>query len=381
MSKLELKLLDWNPFKQIGITTTSEITSIEKIAACTFSPPTFELEFQKLSYNSFDFINLEEKTFGCLKFGSASRPAPRMTKEHSVSLDKEEAPDSAIESEHHNTSMIPQKRSFIDDDLLSILHSRKKSRKYDDDNTSATFHGATMFRIVDQKINRHQKIRSSPVSTALEPLKTPQILFEPARNPRRILVNATKIKENHRIIQYLSNKTNLQLVEQDLPFKCDFIIDPTSCIFIAQLDLFFQLQADNTMFYEHIFKSLHSEFKTVVILLKYPEILDTADRDVFWKIRLFLQPPDFQLFLTKETPQGIGKWIDMLSNNPRDDQPPDSHPFLLLHLNKFLVQKLLSRYTLEQILLMSTTEESKELSDLLTGTQLKRIQKLMSLGW
>ncbi|CAR31097.1 ZYRO0E09768p [Zygosaccharomyces rouxii] len=381
MCKSELKQWDWNPFKQIEKTAIAESTTRETIATYAFNPPIFVLEFHKFPYNSFDFINLEEDTFGSLKFASASRLAPTMTKKPSATSEREKTMDSTINSEHDNTSMIPHKRSFIDDDLLTILHSRKRSRKHDDHYTSTPSHGATMFRIMNQEMNRYQAVGSSPVSAALEPPKTPAIPFEPANDPRRILVNATKIRENHKIIQYLSNETQLQLVEQELPLQCDFIIDATSCIVIVQLDLFFQLQADKTMFYENTLKSLLNEFKTVVVLIKYPVIIDIADRDVFWKIRLYLQPPDFQLFLTEETPQEIGKWINMLSNEPLNDQPLGSHPLLLLHFNKFLVQELLSKYTLKKILLMAIKNQNKELSCLLTDAQLKRIQKLMALGW
>lgn len=380
MSKSQRKSWDWNPFKQIEKKNIAEITPRETIATYIFKPPIFEFEIHKLPYNSFDFINLEENTFGSVKFVSASRPTPAINQDHLITSQKETTIDSTINNESQNTSMIPHKRSFIDDDLLTILHSRKE-KKHDNCDTSRTPHEATMFHIMNQETNKYQKIESSPVFTALKPPKTPRIPFEPIPDKRKILMNTNKMKENHKIIQYISNETHLDLIEQELPFKCDFIIDATSCIFIAQLDLFFQLQADNTMYYEHIFKSLLNEFKTIVVLIKYPEVLDTTDEDIFWKIRMFLQPPEFQLFLTKETPQCIGKWIDILSNKAYDEQPFDFHPFFLLHFNKFLVQKLLSSYTLEQVLLMSITEQTKELSDLLTEAQLKRIQKLMALRW
>ncbi|GCF00254.1 hypothetical protein ZYGM_003103 [Zygosaccharomyces mellis] len=384
ISKSQRKSWDWNPFKQIEKKNMAEMTPRETITTCIFKPPIFEVEIHKLPYNSFDFINLEENTFGSVKFASASRPIPTINQDQLITSQKETTLDSTINNESHesqNTSMIPHKRSFIDDDLLTILHSRKERKKQDNCDTSGTSHEATMFHIMNQGMNKYQKIRSSPAFTALKPPKTPQIPFEPIPDKREILMNTNRMKENHKIIQYISNETHLDLIEQELPFRCDFIINATSCIFIAQLDLFFQLQADNTMYYEHIFKSLFNEFKTIVVLIKYPEVLDITDEDIFWKIRMFLQPPEFQLFLTKETPQCIGKWIDILSNKPYNKEPFDFHPFFLLHFNKFLVQKLLSSYTLEQVLLMSITEQTKELSDLLTETQLKRLQKLMALGW
>lgn len=384
LSKNELKQLNWDPFKKIDKTSTAEILSIDAIPKQTFRPQQHKIRIEKLLYSSLDLINLEQINFESIRFNSAGRPAPTIVEESSISSTSEKETQGRESAEPSDASMIPQKRSFIDEDLLSILHSKKKNRKFDDTETSRISHGATMFHILNQETNRYQELRSSPSLSTLEQPLALEIPYEPVNEPREILLNVSKIKKNLEIIQYLNNETKLRIVEQCLPSECDFVLDSTSCIIILKLDLFFQLQTDSTLFYENTLKSLVTEFKNVVILMKYSEIMDKADIDTFWKIRLYLQPPEFQVFMTQENHEQLAQWVDMLSEKTPsidDVQQLNSHPLTLLHINKFLVQELLSNYTLEQLLLKATSSHSKELLKWLTSTQLKRIKKLMALGW
>ena len=116
-------------------------------------------------------------------------------------------------------------------------------------------------------------------------------------------------------------------------------------------------------------------------------MMETADRDVFWKIRLYLNRPEFEVHLTSSNDEAIGNWICMLarrySGQFREfNASSTSEEFLLaLNLNKFQVQTLLERYHLSSFLHMILDNDTSQLEDTLSPLQVQRIKSMMLLEW
>ncbi|QHS73102.1 Zip2p [Saccharomyces paradoxus] len=139
LEKEDLKDLVWDPLKKISNHSRGTIFEHETINEEVYSIKPKRLTFQELDSGSLDLIDNQKKTFGTIKL------AMRISNEKKIedfSFEGSERNDvTANETqEFHqndrlssegdiNTSLAPQKRSFIDNELMSMLVTKKKKKK------------------------------------------------------------------------------------------------------------------------------------------------------------------------------------------------------------------------------------------------------------
>lgn len=379
------KYSNCNPFHNQEKITVKDFLSGEAIHLTHFEAPHYELRSHRLMYNLFDFANLEQKRFGASKFASTNRPKPLMTEQHFPHTAKE--PEDTITSQNKsiemsqflNTTVMPQKRPFAEEELFAVSQSKRKSRREDRLINNLSQAGDFVHNASKQLIFSDGFTDDSTTSDSTNLFTIP---FKPRNEYREVIINLTNIWQNHKIIQYLGNVTNLRIIEQELPHQCDFVVDATTCVLRIQLEKFFEVRSDGTLFYENTLKALLLESKKVVLLAEYSPTLDQADREIFWKIRLFLQFPEIQLYFTQNKSHDIGKWIHILSRGHSNSfEHPGADVLVALRFNQFLIRQLLSKYSLAEILIMTANNKTGKLKELLTNHQLERIGKLMTLGW
>lgn len=401
--KEQVKKLEWNPFNYLKNCRTKNLIANDIIVCTNFKIQQAPLIFHQIRCNSLDLIDFEKKTFGTLKFVMniplqyENKPNPIDCPEETM-IQSVTSEENTLDCHIMNTSLLPQKRSFIDDDLKTIVENKKKIIKGTDTADSSTEtlpFSIRLLRGLNRGMNNEEigkgknllrdKNESSPR------IHTPQLPFltvDIENSRRTVIINSNRIGYNHKIIEFLTNATKLQVNEQEMYSNCDFIVNPVTCIIRAQLNKFFQVEENGILFYEKLLTDLLSEFKKVIIFVEYPTILELADKDIFWKFRLFLRNPQFEVYLTSDSHRDIGKWIlamafaygDEYNDEDLNFADEDEEVLLQLNFNRFLLKLLLGSYTLSEILLMATSDQS-ELSNLLTPYQLQRLQCLTFLEW
>lgn len=399
--KEQLKRLEWNPFTYLTNCTINDLIANDNIVCTSFEIQHAPLKFQEISCNSLDLIDFEKKTFGTLKF-IINVPLQYENKPNLINCTEDSTIHSVTGEENTqdrhsmNTSLIPQKRSFIDDDLKTIVETKKKGFKDTDTSSDTLPFSIRLLRVLNKGMNNEEFLREetplrdkNEFSPSAHTLRVPFLTVDIKNSCRTVIINSNKIGHNLRIIQFLDNATKLQIIEQEMYSNCDFIVNPVTCIIRAQLSKFFQVEKNGSLFYEKLLTDLLSEFKKVIVLVEYPKILEQADKDIFWKFRLFLRNPKFEVYLTSDSHSDIGRWILSLAFAYGDEYNDGDLNFtdeaeevlLQLNFNIFLLKLLLASYALSEILLMTTSGEKSDFLQLLTPYQLQRLQRLTFLEW
>lgn len=401
ITKEQLKRLEWNPFTYLRNCTINDLIANDNIVCTSFEIQHAPLKLQEISCNSLDLIDFEKKTFGTLKF-VINVPLQYENKPNLLNRTEDSMIHSATGEENTpdchlmNTSLIPQKRSFIDDDLKTIVETKKKGFKDTDTSSDTLPFSIRLLRVLNKGMNNEEILREetplrdiNEFSPSTYTLRVPFLTFDIKNSCRTVIVNSNKIGHNLRVIRFLDNAAKLQIIEQEMYSNCDFVVNPVTCIIRTQLSKFFQVEKNGSLFYEKLLTDLLSEFKKVIVLVEYPKILEQADKDIFWKFRLFLRNPKFEVYLTSDSHSDIGKWILSLAFAYGDEYNDGDLNFtdeaeevlLQLNFNKFLLKLLLASYALSEILLMTTSDEKSELLQFLTPYQLQRLQRLTFLEW
>ncbi|QLQ80024.1 hypothetical protein HG537_0D00240 [Torulaspora globosa] len=297
-----------------------------------------------------------------------------------------------------NSPLTPHAASIIDEDLksFSTVKRRKTARTRTQQNKGheaqplsvkvLRSHDKTL---ADREVNIQGTAMPNHVACPLDTMDARSTAFDPSNlsNARKfILINLSQIKHNQRVLQFLAQASGLKIVQQESPLLCDLILNAKTCIIRLQLNKFFQISQDKTLFYENALANLLAEFTKVIILLEYDTSTEEAARDVFWKVRHFLNRPEFETHLTSDHHQAVATWICMLAqkySSDFDDQAfesvsDDEELLLALNFNKFHTKLLLSEHSISQLLLMALHEESQRI---MTPSQRHRLLDLMQLEW
>lgn len=401
VSKEQIRELDWNPLKWMTKEATTTLLSKDVIVAKEYRPHHVTLKFPIMTYNSIDLIDAENKTFGSLKIDNWQTPASMVEGPSTGEITREKQSSSREEKDSQentkvNTSLLPHGRSFFDEELRSILEVKRRRLAGGKENPKPTAQpmSVNMLRILNKVSNNRDTqpeknlIPAESIPTVNVPLPTPFQELDLHNIKKSVLVNLSRLKHNHSIIRHLTHANNeISLIEQKQSLPYDFVLNPSTCIIRLQLNTFFQMKDSNDLYYVRALTHLLTEFRKVIVLVEYRDMMETADRDVYWKIRLYLNRPEFEVHLTSSNDEAIGNWICMLAKRYSGQfrefsASSTSEEFLLaLNLNKFQVQTLLVRYSLWRILDMILDDDTWQLEDTLSPLQVQRIKSMMLLEW
>ncbi|CCF60357.1 hypothetical protein KAFR_0J02930 [Kazachstania africana CBS 2517] len=393
LDKMLLKSLDWNPFKNLKSQNVfGFLYKHDSISCVEFNIRNKKLVFPYLVSSTLDLIDLDKKKFGNLRLGitevERSLQAGELLPETEFN-DTNSSPN-VTTTEQISMSLAVQKRSFIDDDLRSTLDFQRKRRKYIStrDNTSANLLASGISK--RQESPKPTQIRDNHgCDTSSFKLEAPRLRVN--MENRYFILNSDKLEVNYKLLQLLlSENENIQILERSLDFDCDFIMNYQTCVFRIRLSNFFQLSNGGKLYYENQLQSLLKNFKTIIILVEYSELLETVDQEVFWRLRFFLNFPQFEVhFVPTGNNIALLNWITMLvvrfaemfdEDESFESITVEEQILCDIGLNILLVKRLLKKYDIPQIL-KHIIANSCDLNDYLTPSQLTRLSTLIHLNW
>ncbi|EDO15844.1 hypothetical protein Kpol_507p6 [Vanderwaltozyma polyspora DSM 70294] len=407
LDKNETKKLEWNPIKSyISKNLTTKILLNEKLTKqneYTIKKP--ELNFKKILYNIIDLIDIENGTFGSLNLvlnnkieNSFQDPLTKNDESSSINVEKEIS-ESTLQI---NTSMIPHKRSYIDEELKSILEIKRKKKNLNDRNLKdSEDKTGSILSFINQGI-----ITNIPRDTVLSDrqIVSDQTITESNQLPKfglkikfnckeiagkTVILNGKKIRENHKIKNILENKSQIKILEKELSYDCDFILNATTCLVRIKLDNFFQISKNGYLFYQKKLMDLTTEFKRVLVLVEYSSIIESTDKDIFWKLHLYLKNYQFYTYIIPSNIEEIARKISLLisrysskyNDNELDCNSSEEQILQSLNFNIFLVKDILKKFTLFDFLKGLTLNCDNRNQNILTKQQLARIKTLLTLEW
>lgn len=311
IDKYNLKNLNWFPFKNLDINFNHNFNKLETIATAKFEMSNREIKFNNIFNNTLHFIDSRTQMFDTYQLGLMDIVQER-TKVGIKSIqhtteEENETPntvDISLDTDRtSNTSLIPQKRSILDLDLVSIIEMKKKSSKINTEqdmcSISDTFNTKSILSIgLYDKINltNHGSLsekKSEPpyISnlTKLIPIEPPYQVGE-----RTIILNSNRLLINYSILQTLI-KLGVNVIEKKINLPCDFILNIDCCIFRTDMDKFQQFRSNGSLYYTNQFKKLMQNFKNIIVIVDYNEISEHTDLNIFWKIPMFLAFKQFQI--------------------------------------------------------------------------------------
>ncbi|CCD26896.1 Zip2p NDAI_0I03280 [Naumovozyma dairenensis CBS 421] len=415
LDKEQTKHLDWKPFAKYkyynieeNITNSGTAEMFTKIADMSAI-----LQCKKLDFNLLEFIDLDKKTFGSLNLGFSCSSQSMAPQEISNLNEIEPTTPTLNEINNNNstdcsnvinTSLIPHKRSFIDDELKSILSTKRRKQKMKRNAETFLNDSSLFFNLIG---NCSQDIRKIGDSTSHNNIALKQLraLAETESsscesiirivdnqinaNGKTIILNTNRMETNSKILQYLANRTELKIIESNWTSECDFIVNFSTCILRTQLDNFFQMDKTDTLFYTKDIKELIKHFQKIIIFVEYSPELEDIDHNIFWKIKLFLDEPIFRVYFVKNTKEEISSWVTRMASKYGDYYQEDSlgisreseRILLQRGLNVFLAKKLLSEYPLKKILEDMLHPNLSEIKAMLTPFQIELLRSLMLAQW
>ena len=409
LDKGDLKVLVWDPLKTFCSYSWDTILENDIINEEGYSIKPIKMRFQKLSSSSLDLIDNQRKQFGTIKLavGVPNENTTENTTENTsfeeserndvtvnCTLDLKKDNDLSSSKADINTSLAPQKRSFIDNELISILATKRKFKKHKEHGSSArnisstsylmnsgTYANTPMETSITKSVCNDKRELSFDSSLIIHSI------FKDDIESKYIAVNTNKMMENHKVIQALCQNSQLDLIDQPYFGECDFIIDHSTCLLKIQINRFLQLKDNGSLYYSKTINDLLTEFHRVIIIVEFPEILQKVDPDLFWKVRFYLLHPRIEAFFIYEDMEVLIDWIKYfitkwaLSYDDEEDENIANDDILLeLGFNILLVRKIYRTYSLQEFF-MAVIQEQSQAVELLTGSQMSRLRKLLTLEW
>ncbi|CAI4062379.1 hypothetical protein SUVZ_07G0110 [Saccharomyces uvarum] len=405
LDKGDLKVLVWDPLKTFYSYSWNTILDNDVINEKAYSIKPIKMKFQKLYSSSLDLIDNQRKKFGTIKL-AVGIPNEKTTED--TSFEESERNDITVnstfglEKDDHlssskvdiNTSLAPQKRSFIDDELISILATKRKFKKHKEHGGSATNISSTSYLMnsgtyanIPTETSITKSVCNDKRELSFNSSSIIHSIFKDDIKNKCIAVNTNKMMENHKVIQALCQNSQLDLIEQPYFGECDFIIDHSTCLLKIQMNQFLQLKDNGSLYYSKTINDLLTEFHRVIIIVQFPEILQKVDPDLFWKVRFYLLHPRIEAFFTYEDMDVFIDWIKYFitkwafSYDDGEDRNIANDDVLLdLGFNILLVRKIYRTYSLQEFL-MAVIREQSQAVELLTVSQMSRLRKLLTLEW
>lgn len=299
--------------------------------------------------------------------------------------------DRSSSEENVNTSLAPQKRSFIDSELMSMLATKKKNKKHKQTDgksvspTSFLMNSGTYTNQAETPVSKSAYIERNDLSFNTSSIRH-SILKEHIKN-KCIAVNANKMVENQKVIQFLCKNSQLDLIEQPYFGECDFIINHSTCLYKIYANQFLQLRHNGSLYYDKAINDLLTEFQRVIIVVEFPEILQEVDPDLFWKIRFYLLHSRANVFFIHEDRDLFIDWIQyfiskwaLSYSDEKEESIANADILLDLGFNILLIRKIFQTYSLQGFF-MAVIQEEAQAVKLLTVSQMTRLTKLLTLEW
>lgn len=437
-----LKNLEWKPFDKINhLKLLSKLEQLNSIGNNINFDNFFinlDINFQFIEYSKLEIIDLETQNFRMLRTGLSKIHHTNKNESENIKTKKDEPIEYSSQStESINYSTIPQKRVFqdtselledkntfdignknryssifLDDQFTSLIieqkqkleNAQKKAASPTDsrnkvNNTKKQQH-SLLLSVLDDNIKRNSlpktiKNKKNGDDTSLENNKTSITIndisttlldyLKPLEIEKNvILTNSNNLQINQSTIYYLRNKFDHQIEEVKFldNINCDFILEPFTCLKIIDIEKFFQVDdSTNNLFYLKDILQLLQNFKKIFILIKYSDVTEQFDNELFWKVRVYLNYSNIEtIFINNNEKQTICYCIHNIIKFAAADELNGDILFNVNILDELGFNQLLSQFICEKYDLTDFFVQYRE-SNLLTNMQLEIIENLLCYDW
>lgn len=429
LSSSKLKQMKWAPFSKWNNPLIIKEIEEEKIGLIGFSIPNTPITFNYIPNTDLELYDAKKAFFSTIQINTTNtinNKGPDLItasvdpKEKEISRDNSTDDDTSsnadpTENTKINTSLMPQKRSFLDSDLQSLIKRKRTSFEQSkiqhmgsaalttdsmEEDVSEIFQSGIFEKTTESSFQNSSKKRTGAMKM---PQEEESGLFDFHFNlnsqldikDRLIIFNVNKINKNYKLLQYLINQSGqcCTIIERELITECDLILNSCTCVIRMELGKFFQKDGSNRLHYSDVISSCLAEYKRVKVIIEYKSDTYLYDKDVFWKVFYFLPFPKFELFFVARDDIPVLAhcmtqliWKEATDEFTEEDfmeEDMKSGGILLstLNFNPILVNTLLGSYTLSDLISRVNNGLDPQLVQLMTIPQLNRLKRLNSINW
>lgn len=461
LDKIQLKQLNWDPFKLFRLISLETFLAKDSISPKEVNFKKSLLTFPKLFCSQLDLIilnNLDGKNGirklpipindsenqtnqdGTKSFIQVADSRQQSFEENVLSLGKIENGTNTILTDTNSeimntTSMLPQKRSFLDSGLLSILS--KKRQKHEDftnythlsksDNAVESTINEDFTKLIvpelellniglitenkpiepdtrdksNHSVEENDKLKEKIAILEEDVIISNLVDWSIEIQDYLIIANSNQLIKNHQLINKISNVQDttkrFHIVENPIKQPVDFVLNYQTCLIRIDITKFFQIDKSDNLFYYKLLSKLIPEYKTIVIVLEYRKEFVKVDPDILWKILLFLPEKQFKLVYVEQNNDNLIQIMQCIIHEYGNSQLQETEItdilatvpgkiLTQLRLDPLSVCQILKNYTLLELICHLVNNDTAESLDVriyewFTDTQLERLTAYIALQW
>lgn len=397
IDKVELKALDWDPFRSHGLKFKENNPTWETIESIHFHLNyDMVFHFSKLHNGYLDLIvdttgyigimDQKPKTNICINDHNNFKEDNNTNIMIKKNKDKEKE-DSTWQSSTNDSSMLPQKRTFINSELLSVIQSKKK-QKIDVSDSSNYLDNTKFIKLLQEPNEDYSDELTQRKDVKVQPridntrLRFTKFNSNLGNANQTIIANETKLAENIKIINEIKAISSVNIEEIELCLPCDFQIGPYTCAILLNINKIFQLSPNGELVYTNTIMQLLCQNKFVYLLIEYDQNTETFDKDIFWKVRILFAHPKLKAIFIERTSTLRSYWIAYLSRTNKEIMHTDP-AFTFLGVNPFqeYVIKKETNITSLLDLLHNISQDCKTVERIIPDVHLELLKKLIHEKW
>lgn len=363
-----LRNLEWEPFSKLVLPTNIEL--MEKV----------EGQLMYLGPSLLNFVRVKDRRIDLISVLDAPTKQDKTQLNYGPSIskiDKTDAEENEITvniskdvplAEISHKRALSDNSSFIDNELMSIITSKKSKLK--------------------TSLNLSKQV---PQDNVRDQVDVELYVQEAMKKPRNfnsvIIVNAASIEKHHTIFNMLK-KMGLIALEVETYDACDIVLGPASCLTILDLNqILHEVGLQKTECFDAVQK-LKSRYKEVIVLLTCSDQALLSDMDLAFKVQLLLTCCGISCHLMEKSNYHLVlDWIKIyvqpmkLSEEVLYSWNIEKQVLLDLGIHPVATNTILRECPFKAFLSMSAGKRVLKYSNILTKTQLDRIDQFVSLAW
>lgn len=399
--RADVKSLSWDPFKDFKMSYKEKCPTYENIKLKSFSInspqkfhfPTIKSRYIDLIVDSSGYIGItQQQDLRRNKNMFSNNIAISAENTQNNSLDEgEKSKCNNIEnnSKQHSkndTSILPQKRTFLNNDLLSIIQLKKKQNIVIEDSSDYLQNTEFIKLLKEQSdpiTSAHTLDDNKVITSGGENLLTITNFSKSTNESRQIIIaNDEKLLENKDVINKIKSSSSVVIEELCLHSPCDFQLSANACAIKLDINKIFQSNGCGGFFYEKSLFQLLCQNQMIFLLIEYDRNNLHYDKDIFWKVRISFSHPLLRVVFIEGKSASISKWVVNISKNNKEDIEV-SPTFTFLGINPF--QELLLKLKLDNIslseLLFSLINKDESVRKVISPELFNILRRLIQEKW
>ncbi|KAI8396963.1 hypothetical protein J6895_02418 [Nakaseomyces glabratus] len=326
LDKLQLKELDWDPLRKLkAYSVQKKINCDEVHAQATFTTTPLKLVLMPINsseihilQNNYGNIVISAKSFGNLQpknMTESSQVSNNNTKllKEARTTGSSMSDRSTSNTSYKCSSLVPEKRSLLDSNLISIVQLKKLRTSYPQ---SIESHSGEMslLRLLHSNSGKTEiqqndtwydtaKLNTTPKTTSFK------LEGQDIKKKVSIIANEYDISTTYQITRLLRERQYSNIEEYRMTLPCHFILSFSSCLLLVEISKVFQCITAGELFLERTLSILIKHFRVVHVFIEYEPNTELYDKDIFWKAKLILNNPQVRTIFIPKFSNNLTTWM------------------------------------------------------------------------